>query len=230
MRASRRTCYRAFFGLLVLALAAPRASAETLTITSSPSGATLELDGAVIGTTPYHCKYPGGYFHKTHSVFGTRLEHAMVLRISKAGYAPQQITLTDGPIEWIAITGRHRGNYWLFKTDHFDVQLQPLVEPGDDSLGTEERAGPLQAHPRPIPANADSGTTGTGSVLITSDPTGAEIYVDGKFVGQAPSTITLATGSHRIDVKAPGKQNWERDIEVLKDSQVTLHPVLEAQP
>jgi hypothetical protein len=50
--------------------------------------------------------------------------------------------------------------------------------------------------------------------------------VDGKFVGDTPSTLQLASGTHHIEVKSEGKRQWERDLEVLKDSQLTLHPVL----
>jgi hypothetical protein len=54
----------------------------------------------------------------------------------------------------------------------------------------------------------------------------AEIYVDGKFVGQTPSKLELASGTHHIEVKSEGRRAWERDLEVLKDSRLTLHPVL----
>lgn len=67
----------------------------------------------------------------------------------------------------------------------------------------------------------------TGSVEFASDPPDAEIYVDGKFMGQTPATIRLASGSHHIEMTAPGKQSWARDLDVMKDSQVTVHPVLE---
>jgi hypothetical protein len=33
-----------------------------------------------------------------------------------------------------------------------------------------------------------------------------------------------------VVVKATGRKNWQRDLEVLKDSQVALRPVLELQP
>jgi hypothetical protein len=49
-------------------------------------------------------------------------------------------------------------------------------------------------------------------------------------MGQAPATIRLAIGSHHIEVKSAGKRTWVRELEVLKDSQLTLHPVLEQQP
>ncbi|MGB7023757.1 MAG: hypothetical protein WBD73_08170 [Candidatus Acidiferrales bacterium] len=48
------------------------------------------------GRTPHTAQYPGGYFHKTHTVFGSRLEHPIVVRISMDGYASQQIALTEG--------------------------------------------------------------------------------------------------------------------------------------
>ncbi|MGD1212342.1 MAG: PEGA domain-containing protein [Candidatus Acidiferrales bacterium] len=67
-------------------------------------------------------------------------------------------------------------------------------------------------------------------MTLASDPPGAEIYIDGKFVGQTPSTIQLPSGTHLIEVRSRGKQDWERDLDVLKDSQLTLHPVLESSP
>jgi hypothetical protein len=63
-----------------LLLLVARAHAQKFMIASTPPGATVEIDGAVIGTTPYAIAYPGGYFHKPHTVFGTRLEHAMLMR------------------------------------------------------------------------------------------------------------------------------------------------------
>jgi hypothetical protein len=56
---------------------------------------------------------------------------------------------------------------------------------------------------------------------------GAEIYVDGKFVGQTPSTIPLPAGTHHVEVKARGRMHWERDLTVVQESQVSLTAVLE---
>src|SRR5579862_2757672 len=125
MQPSRRHCLYASLAL-VLCLLAPRTHAETLTITSSPPGATVEIDGLVAGTTPYETNFPGGYFHKTHTAFGTRLEHSLVVHLSKDGYLSQQVTVTDGPFEWTAITGRKRGTYFLIKARHFEVRLDPV--------------------------------------------------------------------------------------------------------
>ncbi len=34
--------------------------------------------------------------------------------------------MTEGPMHWMAINGTYHGDYWLLKTDHFDVVLEPL--------------------------------------------------------------------------------------------------------
>src|SRR6266850_572762 len=113
--------------LFVLACPA-RGYGEKLQFTSNPSGATVELDGVAIRTTPCEKNFPGGYFHKTKTSFGARLEHPLVARISLTGYATKELTLTEGPLNWLSLNGRSHGEYWLFKTDHFHVDLQPISE------------------------------------------------------------------------------------------------------
>jgi hypothetical protein len=235
MQPSRRHCLCASLALLTFCVAAQRTFAETLTITSSPPGATVEIDGIAAGTTPYRVDYPGSYFHKPHTVFTARLEHTMVLRLSMGGYLTQQITISSGPFEWVGLTGKHHGNYFLLRSDHFEIKLEPIHEstPSTSTMETGAPAGPLPPPRHDLSTSfvSDTHPPGTGRVAITSDPAGAEIYIDGKFVGQTPSTIRLPSGAHRIEVKSQGKQNWQRDLEVLKDSELTLHPVLaEVQP
>jgi PEGA domain len=215
---------------MLSAALAPITRGESLRVTSSPPGATVEIDGVLVGTTPYRSDYPGGYFHKPHTVFAARLDHSMTLRISKDGYSAQQVTLTDGPFEWIAVTGKHHGNYFLLKSDHFELKLQPADKTAATGTGYD-RVGPI--HPSLASApNIESvkSERGVGSVAIASDPLGAEIYVDGNFVGQTPSTIPMSEGAHRVVVKFQGKRDWERNLEVIRGGQLTLHPVLSAAP
>ena len=218
-------------GLLALAAVvslAPPSRAESLSVTSSPPGASVEINGVPVGTTPFHVDYPGGYFHKTHLVFSARLDHSMTLRISKDGYSTQQIPLTEGPFEWVAVTGKHHGNYFLLRSDHFALKLEPAALTTHETWPGDDRVGPI--HPRNVAASLrgeGDKAPGAGTVSIASDPTGADIYVDGKFVGQTPSKIQLTSGPHRVELRASGKRNWVRDLEVMKDSELTLHPALE---
>ncbi len=77
---------------------------------------------------------------------------------------------------------------------------------------------------------ATDAPAGNGNVTIQSEPENADIYVDGKFVGNTPSVLPLSAGMHHIAISAHGKKTWERDLEVVKDGQVQLHAVMDAQP
>ncbi len=68
----------------------------------------------------------------------------------------------------------------------------------------------------PAPAQAASeAQAGTSSdVAVTSNPAGADIEVDGAFVGDTPSTITITAGVHTISLKKPGFTPWERTVKV----------------
>lgn len=248
MQPSRRHCLYASLALMVVTLTfvawAPQAFAENLTITSSPPGATVEIDGMIAGTTPYHVDYPGSYFHKPHTVFTARLEHAMLLRISKDGFRAQQITMSSGPFQWIGLTGKRHGTYFLLVSDRFDITLEPASESAVTAGETGAHAGPIRprnalgqfvsptraadaASENPVArSGAETQPAGTGSIAIASEPIGADIYVDGNFVGQTPSTIRLPAGRHQVEVKSQGKQNWTRDLQVLKESELTLRAVL----
>ncbi len=118
---------RFLFVALLLPCLSARISAESLKITSNPPGASVEIDGVLVGTTPIEKSFPGGYFHRTHTVLGQRLEHPLVARVSLPGYSTREITLTDGPIDWVDLHGHNHGQYWLFKSDHFHADLDPVA-------------------------------------------------------------------------------------------------------
>lgn len=101
--------------------------ADKLTIMSTPPGATVEIDGVKVGKTPFVKDYPGGYFRRTKTAFGSRLEHPLVARIKLDGFAPKELQLCDGPAQWRDIHGRDRGEYWTFKIASFDVSLVPIA-------------------------------------------------------------------------------------------------------
>lgn len=52
------------------------------------------------------------------------------------------------------------------------------------------------------------------SIIIDSAPPGADIAVDGNFVGNTPSTVNVAPGSHEITVTKKGYAPWSRKLNV----------------
>jgi hypothetical protein len=64
------------------------------------------------------------------------------------------------------------------------------------------------------------------SITIDSTPPGADIEIDGAFVGNSPSTLAITLGNHQIAVKRKGFSNWGRTITVTGGS-VHLNAELE---
>jgi hypothetical protein len=68
------------------------------------------------------------------------------------------------------------------------------------------------------------------TVDIKSAPDGADISVDGKFVGSTPSIVRLVPGDHKISIEKSGFKPWERTVSVRPGANVTLNPTLEQLP
>jgi hypothetical protein len=61
-------------------------------------------------------------------------------------------------------------------------------------------------------ANNPARSTGEATVEISSDPSGADIEIDGSFVGSTPSSVGLAAGEHSLRVSKNGYKLWERTL------------------
>lgn len=64
------------------------------------------------------------------------------------------------------------------------------------------------------PSPVASQTPANARLEVTSNPAGAEICVDGNFVGDTPSELTLANGLHTITISRHGYRTWERKLTV----------------
>lgn len=76
-------------------------------------------------------------------------------------------------------------------------------------------------------AQATSATASNAEIDVTSNPSGADIELDGTFVGNTPSTIEVSAGDHTIDVQKAGYTTWERKIKVTS-GKISLNAELEA--
>jgi hypothetical protein len=65
------------------------------------------------------------------------------------------------------------------------------------------------------------------SLAIDSTPPGADIEIDGAFVGNTPSTVSVAPGSHLIAVKKKGFTAWTKTLNVTGG---TVHLNAELDP
>jgi PEGA domain-containing protein len=88
------------------------------------------------------------------------------------------------------------------------------------------------ASPAPQPSSTigsqDQNVSPTLAKLqVDSTPPGADIEVDGSFVGNTPSGVQVAEGEHTVVVKKAGFKNWERKLKASPGSSVHLGAELE---
>lgn len=97
---------------------------------------------------------------------------------------------------------------------------------GDISL---DPAKFVTRHVRPIsaPHETTTGTMESSLIVIKSTPDGAEITIDGKLVGSAPSIIRLAPGDHLIAIEKSGFKLWQRTMTVSANGHITVEATLE---
>lgn len=79
------------------------------------------------------------------------------------------------------------------------------------------------------PAESKPSEPAKGAVNVLSNPAGADVLVDGEFVGNCPAALKLAPGKHTVNVKMPGYKDWSREITVQSGSEVQLTANLEKQ-
>jgi len=92
-----------------------------------------------------------------------------------------------------------------------------------------DQAHVLKSAPRAVAANGGSVTNAsytTGGdmtqVTINSNVPGADVEIDGAFVGNAPITRPMTAGNHKITVKS-GDKFWERTLSVSGGGATTVN-------
>jgi hypothetical protein len=152
----------------------------------------------------------------------SRIEYANGKWKDEGGFGGQAMMGTYGPggvDRWDGhcVQGWHRK--FLPGTDVTEKVNRELSE--DPDLNTKIQTG--------VPKGPASPTdeTAIGTVNVTSNPDGGDVYADGQFVGNSPAVLKLKPGTHTVTVKLSGHQDWSREITVASGSKVRLIATLE---
>ena len=189
--------------VLAFLLAPISVRADKLSIISTPPGATVEINGVKVGTTPYEKEYPGGYFHRTKTAFGSRLEHRLVARVTLPHFAVKQMELCDGPIEWKDIRGRNRGEYWTFKASTFTVSLNPIGKASTGETAGKADRGSAPEFTRDLPLEEVVARTKPAVVYLEGlDKSGTGFFVTG--TGLIATNAHVARGEDSLLASMPG--------------------------
>lgn len=99
---------------------------------------------------------------------------------------------------------------------------EPKAVPNEPSITKPAGANSLAS----IPA---ASAIERGKILLTSNPDGAEVYVDDGLVGNAPVTLNLPPGKHTVKVFQQGFKPWTRQVSVFAGSETNLKAALEKE-
>jgi len=72
-----------------------------------------------------------------------------------------------------------------------------------------------------------NGTQLTSTVTFKSEPDGADVTIDGKFIGNTPSTLALAPGDHAVTINKTVFKGWQRTITCTAGGIITINAALE---
>ncbi len=98
---------------------------------------------------------------------------------------------------------------------------------GKDIRAAEAAAtAPPQTKVVPVAMPQAPPPAASAQLAVASDPPGADIEIDGNFVGSTPSNVGVASGQHQISIKKSGFKPWERKMSV-SSGQVNVNATLE---
>ena len=72
-----------------------------------------------------------------------------------------------------------------------------------------------------------SPATDVSTIIVRSTPDGAEITIDGKFMGTTQSTMKLPAGDHTVSIGKSGYKEWSRTVTLNAGSDITIDATLE---
>ncbi len=114
-------------------------------------------------------------------------------------------------------------------TDHDVRNLQGrgaeviVLEPGYTADTLKEAREECKKMTEKTPSQTPAEVT----LEANSTPPGADIELDGNFVGSTPSSVTVSPGEHTVKLTKSGYKPWERKIKVTGGN-IKISPELEA--
>jgi hypothetical protein len=97
---------------------------------------------------------------------------------------------------------------------------------GDTDLDPQKFALESSTNGAP-PGTAAPAQQSPSSVSVESTPSGADITLDGKYVGSTPSKLAILPGEHTILIQEQGYAPWQKAITITSGEQINVNASLE---
>ncbi|MEA1998685.1 MAG: PEGA domain-containing protein, partial [Euryarchaeota archaeon] len=213
----------------------------SISVTSTPSSASISLDGVPVNQiTPYTIPNvePGshtlkltlkGYqdWKETVSVTAGKTVKVSATLASISGSA----TITSTPSGAAIYVKTHSGDSYIGKTPHTDTAVPPgdytITLTLEDYLDCTKEVQVKGGETAYVHATL---TPATGSISVSSTPSGATIYVEPYLgtKGKTPNTITpVSPGDYTITLTLVGYHDWTKEVQVKGGETAYVHATLD---
>ena len=217
-------------------------------VTSSPSGAYVYMDGVYKGRTPLtlssvpaknhniELDLAGYYDWKTTVAVTSGVTRYVDARLTSI---PSETTGAIDVVSYPAGADVFLDDKYQGKTPSAGVFTISNVRVGSHTVrvalsGYQDyttSVGVSGATTSHITAALQPGqSTSTGSIAVTSSPSGAEIYIDNAYKGITPLTVDgVAAGTHAVRVALAGYSDWSTSVQVGPGSTASASALLAAE-
>ncbi len=131
-----------------------------------------------------------------HPIWGTRIHERSMAKSRHSKPLDVAAERLDRDLQKVILGYADRSVSHLDKVFPGSIQVEQTSSP----VGTQDKtisAAAFNPQKNPIPA-------GKGRLVVTTNPTGAKVYIDGVFYGDTPLMLDLDPGVHLLKVKKSG--------------------------
>jgi hypothetical protein len=183
-----------------------------LRVRSTPTGATVRVNGDSVGVTPF--------------TDSTRRAGVYMLSAQREGFfrADTVVVLEEGPVTTVRLSLRQRPDY----TGPVEEASPDRTEaPARTERSPANRPTPVTSVPAPATEPPAEPDPVFGALYVTSAPPGAAVAVNGSERGRTPLPVSqLPPGPQQVSVRLDGYEAWTARVEVLADSTARIHAAL----
>jgi len=113
------------------------------------------------------------------------------------------------------------GWYAVESNFNFEKGMMDELEAQAKRAASDDLDKAISQLPTEAPKSVDS--EAKPQLTITSEPSGAEIEINGEFIGNTPTTVTVKAGKVVAKLKKAGFQLWERTLTLNPGDKRTLN-------
>ncbi len=199
---------------------APAAAAYGLSVVTAPAGATVYINLDSMGVTPVD-NLPVG-----RGVYALSLEREGYARIDT------MVVLDGSPVRFaFSLADRNLSSWERAEADSWMQTDRPseVAAPYEASATTPANSRRAARPERTTATRSTSSRGSTGVLLVTSEPTGSHVLIDGELAGRTPLLLqSLRSGAHDVVVQQDGFSSFSSKIALKAGDTETVTARLQA--